>query len=61
MLKKNTSLAIQLKTRANELKYDLQRKLLEEESNGELILQKLEDEKKAATADIELQKLKVAS
>lgn len=61
MLKKNTSLAIQLKTRANELKYDLKRKLLEEESNGELILQKLEDEKKAATAEIELQKLKVAS
>merc|ERR1712032_1024053 len=61
MLKKNTSLAIQLKTKANELKYDLQRKLLEEESNGQLVLQKLEDEKKAASAQINLQQLKVKS
>lgn len=60
-LKNNTSLAIELKTRANELKYELQRKMMEEESNGKLILQKLKDETRAADAQINLQKLKSES
>lgn len=60
-LKSNTSLAIELKTRANELKYELQRKMIEEESKGKLILQKLKDETRAASAQINLQKLKSES
>ncbi len=60
-LKSNTSMAIELKTRANELKYELQRKMIEEESKGKLILQKLKDETRAAEAQINLQKLKSQS
>jgi len=60
-LKSNTSLAIELKTKANELKYELQRKMIEEESKGKLILQKLKDETRAADAQINLQKLKSQS
>jgi major vault protein len=60
-LKSNTSLAIELKTKANELKYELQRKMIEEESKGKLILQKLKDETRAAEAQINLQKLKSQS
>lgn len=60
-LKSNTSMAIELKTKANELKYELQRKMIEEESKGKLILQKLKDETRAADAQINLQKLKSQS
>lgn len=60
-LKNNTSMAIELKTKANELKYELQRKMIEEESKGKLILQKLKDETRAADAQINLQKLKSQS
>lgn len=60
-LKNNTSMAIELKTRANELKYELQRKTIEEESKGKLVLQKLKDETRAADAQINLQRLKAQS
>jgi len=60
-LKNNTSLAIELKTKANELKYELQRKMIEENSKGKLILQKLKDDTRAAEAQINLQKLKSQS
>lgn len=60
-LKSNTSMAIELKTKANELKYELQRKMIEEESKGKLVLQKLKDETRAAEAQINLQRLKTES
>jgi major vault protein len=56
-LKKNTFLAIQIKTKATEMEYTNQTLFLQQESRGELEIRRLEDESKAETARIGLYKI----
>lgn len=53
-LKKNTFLAIQIKTKATEMEYTHQTLFLQQESKGELDIKKLEDDSLAEQARIQL-------
>lgn len=57
-LKKNTFLAIQIKTKATEMEYSHQTLFLQQESKGELDIKKLEDETLAETARIDLYRIR---
>lgn len=57
-LKKNTFLAIQIKTKATEMEYTHQTLFLQQESKGELDIKRLEDEALAEQARIELYKIR---
>lgn len=56
-LKKNTFLAIQIKTKATEMEYTHQTLFLQQESKGELDIKRLEDETLAEQARIELYRI----
>lgn len=60
-LKKNTAQAIDLKTKGSELEYLLKQKILEEDSRGQLEIQRLVNETMAAEKRVDLDKLTVES
>jgi len=60
-LKQNTSQAIDFKTKASELEFKMKSKILEEESEGQLEIQRLVDWTKAAEAQVGLDKLTAES
>lgn len=58
-LKQTNAKALELKTQATELEYQLKAKIEEEESHGELEVQALKDETEAARKMVELDKMQV--